>query len=152
MKDLALRPATSLQAQTLREEFYKSFLDYLDASPKTIETYSKAIKQFFKYLGELGISQPTREDILAYREALKADHKPSTVQNYIIALRLFFQWLELEGLYPDIAKHIKGAKLTREHKKDYLTSSQVKNILKKIDRKTEQGRRDFAIFSLMITG
>lgn len=152
MKDLALRPATSLQAQTLREEFYKSFLDYLDASPKTIETYSKAIKQFFKYLGELGISQPTREDILAYREALKADHKPSTVQNYIIALRLFFQWLELEGLYPDIAKHIKGAKLAREHKKDYLTSSQVKNILKKIDRKTEQGRRDFAIFSLMITG
>lgn len=152
MKDLAIRPATSLQAQTLREEFYKSFLDYLDASPKTIETYSKAIKQFFKYLGELGISQPTREDILAYREALKADHKPSTVQNYIIALRLFFQWLELEGLYPDIAKHIKGAKLTREHKKDYLTSSQVKNILKKIDRKTEQGRRDFAIFSLMITG
>lgn len=152
MKDLALRPATSLQAQTLREEFYKSFLDYLDASPKTIETYSKAIKQFFKYLGELGISQPTREDILAYREALKADHKPSTVQNYIIALRLFFQWLELEELYPDIAKHIKGAKLTREHKKDYLTSSQVKNILKKIDRKTEQGRRDFAIFSLMITG
>lgn len=152
MTDLAIRPATELQAQYISEDLYKSFLSYLDASPKTVETYSKAIRQLYRYLGENGISQPTREDIVAFREALREDHKPTTVQTYIIAVRLFFQWTAQEGLYPDVAQHIKGAKLTKEHKKDYLTSSQVKAILKKIRRTDAQGRRDFAIFALMVTG
>ena len=153
MDAIAIRETTSLQDQPqLSEALYLRFLDYLDASPKTIETYSKAIRQFLKYLEERGITQPQREDVLAYREALGVDHKPATVQSYIIAVRLFFQWLGLEGLYPDIAQHIKGAKLSKDHKKDYLTSSQVKAVLKTINRKTVQGRRDYAIFSLMVTG
>ena len=101
---------------------------------------------------ENGLSQPTREDILAYREDLKEDHKPSTVQSYIVAVRLFFQWTEQEGLYPNIAQHIKGAKISKEHKKDYLTSSQVKAVLAGIDTDTAQGRRDYAILALMVTG
>ena len=154
MTDLVIREATAtqLQSQTITEDLYRSFLSYLDASPKTVETYSKALRQLFRYLGEQGIAQPTRENIVAFREALRADHKPSTIQTYIIAIRLFFQWTAQEGLYPDVAQHIKGAKLTKEHKKDYLTSSQVKAILKKIDRSDAQGRRDFAIFALMVTG
>ena len=152
MTDLVIRQATELQAPSITEDLYKSFLSYLDASPKTVETYSKALRQLFRYFGEHGISKPSREDVLSFREALREDHKPSTVQTYIIAIRLFFQWTAQEGLYPDIAQHIKGAKLTKEHKKDYLTSSQVKAILKRIDRTDAQGRRDFAIFALMVTG
>ena len=106
MTDLVIREATGLQAQTITEDLYRSFLSYLDASPKTVETYSKALRQLFRYLGEQGIGQPTREDILAFREALKEDHKPSTIQTYIIAVRLFFQWTAQEGLYPDVAQHI----------------------------------------------
>lgn len=153
MTELATRqPEQGLRAQTINEELYKSFLSYLDASPKTVETYSRAIKQFFVYMEENGITQPTRDDVIGFRESLREDHKPTTIQNYITALRLFFQWTETAGLYPDISRHIKGAKLTTEHKKDYLTSSQVKAILKKIDRSNAQGRRDYAIFSLMVTG
>lgn len=152
MTDLVIRQATELQAPSITEDLYKSFLSYLDASPKTVETYSKALRQLFRYFGEHGISQPSREDVVSFREALREDHKPSTVQTYIIAIRLFFQWTAQEGLYPDVAQHIKGAKLTKEHKKDYLTSSQVKAILKRIDRTDAQGRRDFAIFALMVTG
>ena len=51
MTDLVIRQATELQAQTITEDLYKSFLSYLDASPKTVETYSKALRQLFKYLG-----------------------------------------------------------------------------------------------------
>lgn len=152
MTNLAIRPATGLQDQTISENLSRSFLSYLDASPKTIETYTKAIRQFYKYIGERGITQPTREDVIGYRDSLRDDHKPTTIQNYITALRLFFQWTEQAGLYPDIAKHIKGAKLTKEHKKDYLTSSQVKAILRRIDTSDAQGRRDFAIIALMVTG
>ncbi len=152
MTDLAIRQTTELQSRTLSEDLFQSFLSYLDASPKTVETYTKAIRQFYKYIEERGITQPAREDVIEYREALREDHKPTTVQNYITAVRLFFQWTETAGLYPNIAQHIKGAKLTKEHKKDYLTSSQVKAILRRIDTSDTQGRRDFAIIALMVTG
>lgn len=152
MTDLTIRQTTELQSMTLSEDLFQSFLSYLDASPKTVETYTKAIRQFYKYIEERGITQPAREDVIEYREALREDHKPTTVQNYITALRLFFQWTETAGLYPNIAQHIKGAKLTKEHKKDYLTSSQVKAILRRIDTSDTQGKRDFAIIALMVTG
>ena len=153
MEAVALRENTSLQAgQAVTEALYNSFLTYLDASPKTVQTYSRAIRQFMKYLALNGITQPAREDVVAFREELKADHKPTTIQNYITAVRLFFQWTAQANLYPDIAQHIKGAKLTKEHKKDYLTSSQVKNVLADMEKDTVQGRRDYAIFSLMVTG
>ncbi len=153
MEALAIRENTALQAgQIVNEDLYNRFISYLDASPKTIQTYSRAIRQFIKYLAENGIRQPAREDVIAFREDLKEGHKASTVQNYIIAVRLFFQWTEQEKLYPNIAQHIKGAKLSKDHKKDYLTSSQVKTVLGEMERNTIQGRRDYAIFALMVTG
>jgi len=133
-------------------DLFTSFIEYLDASPKTVETYTRAIRQFFKYVQEKGISQPTREDIIAYREYLKGSHKPTTVQNYIVAVRLFFQWTEQKGLYPNVAEHIKGAKLDKNHKKDYLTSRQVKKVLETAKKESLQGLRDYAILALMFTG
>jgi len=152
MDAIAIRDNTYLQAQAVTEDLYTRFISFLDASPKTVQTYTRAIRQFSKWLAERGISQPTREDVVAFREELKEGHKPSTVQSYIVAVRLFFQWTEQAGLYPNIAQHIKGAKLTKEHRKDYLTSSQVKSVLCDFDRSTPQGRRDYAIFTLMVTG
>ena len=153
MNAIAIKESTNLQAgQTFSTALYMRFINYLDASPKTVQTYSRAIRQFMKYMSDNGIAQPTREDILSYREYLKDGHKPTTVQNYITALRLFFQWAGQEGLYPDIAQHIKGAKLSKDHKKDYLTSSQIKHVLGTIERDTVQGRRDYALFALMVTG
>ena len=153
MNALTVQNNTALQASAqITEALYNRFIMYLDASPKTVETYSRAVRQFIKYIAERGITQPTREDVIAFREDLKTGHKPSTVQNYIIAVRLFFQWTEQEGLYPNVAQHVKGAKITKEHKKDYLASGQVKNVLAQIGRDTPQGRRDYAIFTLMVTG
>jgi len=139
--------------QTVGAELFTRFLAYLDATPKTIETYTRALSQLFNYFSLNGIRQPQREDIVAFREELKASgHKPTTVQNYITATKLFFKWTAQEGLYPNIAEHLKGAKLNRDHKKDYLTSRQVKEVLAGVDRSTEQGLRDYAILTLMITG
>lgn len=146
---------TALQtagAQVLTADLYTRYIEFLDASPKTIETYNRAIRQLARYLKENGITQPTRADLIAYRDALKVNHKPATVQNYITAIRLFFTWLEQAGLYPNIAQHLKGAKLSKEHKKDYLTGAQVYNVLSGIDTSTPQGRRDYAIALLMVTG
>lgn len=139
--------------QAITADLFSQFLAYIDATPKTVETYTKALKQLFKYLSLNGITHPQREDIIAFRDELKeSGHKPTTVQNYITAAKLFFSWTAQAGYYPNIADHIKGAKLNRDHKKDYLTSRQVKKVLAGIERNTLQGKRDYAILCLMITG
>ena len=154
MNELQVVPGSSIVAQnTVGAELFDRFINYLDASPKTIDTYTKALRQLFNYFSLNGIRQPQREDIIAFRDELKASgHKPTTIQNYITATKLFFSWTAQEGYYPNIADHLKGAKLNRDHKKDYLTSKQVKKVLASIDRTTLQGLRDYAMLALMITG
>lgn len=153
MNEITIREQSAIQAPVFTEDLFARFVGFIDAKPKTVETYTRAIRQLFAFFAARGITQPTREDILSYRDELKSSgHKPTTVQNYITAARLFFQWLEQERIYPNIAAHIKGAKLDKEHKKDYLTSRQVKTILGKVDRSSLQGLRDYAILALMITG
>ena len=155
MEGLTVINTTELTTrQELNEEVFKRWTAYIDASPKTVETYSKAIKQFFIYLQNSGITQPQREDIVAYREYLSQDHKPTTVQSYLAAVKLFFQWTESEKgrcHYPNIAERVQGAKLDTEHKKDYLTTKQANKFLGAIDRSTLKGKRDYAMLSLMIT-
>lgn len=145
--------AELMPAQDVSAELFTRFISYLDASPKTVETYTRALRQMFKYFSLNGIRQPQREDILAFRDDLKqAGLKPTTVQNYITAAKLFFKWTAQEGLYPNVAEHLKGAKLNRDHKKDYLTSRQVKEVLGGVERTTLKGLRDYAILALMVTG
>lgn len=147
--ELALTGSRGLTQQQGLEELNARFIAYLDAKASTIETYSKALRPFFSYMAANGINRPTRESVIAYRENLKATLKPSTVQTYITTVRLFFAWTAQEGLYPNVAEHLKGAKLDKNHKKDALTSSQARSILKGINRETLAGKRDYAIMALM---
>lgn len=142
---------SELTIQDLNQDLAASWIKYLDVKPKTAETYTRNIRPLFKYLQENGIAQPTREDILAFRDSLRETCKPATIQSYLAATRLFFQWTEQAKLYPNIATHIKGAKLTNEHRKDYLTSKQAANVLKTIDTSTLKGKRNYAIIALMLT-
>lgn len=151
MNELTVMNKAELRARELNGELFNRWTSYIDASPKTIDTYRKAIKQFFIYLQENGIRQPQREDIVAYREYLKEDRKPTTVQSYLAAVKLFFKWTEQEGFYPNIADRVKGAKIDTEHKKDYLTTKQVNKLLGTIDRSTLKGKRDYAMLSVMVT-
>lgn len=131
-------------------DLFPRFVSYLDAKPKTVETYSRAIRQLLRFFSDNGITAPTRDDLISYREYLRTNHKPTTVQNYLFAAKRFFGWMNAEGLYADIGKGVKGVKLDREHKKDYLSARQVKAILAGIDRTTETGLRDYALFALLV--
>ncbi len=162
MNQLAVTQGYQVQAQTITEDLYSRFIAYVDASSKSIDTYTINIRQFFKYLASHGITQPQREDILAYREWLKVtpieegNHKgrlrtPATVQGYITAVKLFFQWTEQERIYPNVANHIKGAKIDKGHKKDYLTSRQAKKVLATAKGEELTELRDYAMLALMLT-
>lgn len=129
---------------------FNRFVKYLDVSEKTLETYTRNLKQFWRFLQERGIECPTRQDVIDYRDALlESGKKASTVQAYLVVVKLFFGWTELEGIYPDVAKRVKGAKVSREHKKDYLTSKQFGAVLGGIDRDSLEGKRDYAMILTM---
>lgn len=139
-------------SQSNFEILFKRLVKFIDASPNTVRTYQTSLKQWFIYMQDNGITQPKLDDVRNYREKLRSDgKKPTTIQNYIIAVKQFFKWTDAEGIYPNIAQHIKGAKIGRNFKKDYLTGGQAKHVLDCIDRSTLIGKRDYAMLVLMLT-
>ena len=139
-------------SQEFSYNYFNDFISYCDATPKTIQTYTRALRQFSNWMQLNNIAQPTRTDVIAYREELKVNHKPSTVQAYIMAIKQFFNFTEVMGIYPNITLHLKGARIDKGHKKENLTTNQVKLLLNSIDTTTLKGLRDYAILLLMITG
>lgn len=122
------------------------FVAFIDATPNTLRTYKTSLKQWFKFTQEHNIQQPKPEDVKLYRKELQdAGKRATTVQNYIMAVKQFFKWTEEAGIYRDIAKHVKGVRISTEHKKDYLTSKQARKILLAIDRTSVKGERDYAM-------
>ena len=75
--------------------------------------------------------------------------KASTRANYFRTAKFFFKWLACEGLFPDISSNLKGVKVRADNtKKDAFSRSDLNNVLKKIDRSTITGLRDYAIIAL----
>lgn len=135
----------------ITENMLTSFVSYLDTAPTTALSYGKSLKVFFEYLQAKGISNPTREDLLAYRAELLAKDKATTTATYINALKQFFKWLDYKGIYKDITSHLKGAKVGHDHRKDPLTSDQARELLESIDTSTQEGARNFAIIFLCVS-
>lgn len=147
-----LATANALPAGKGLAAAYRDYTAFLDAAPRTVQTYAGNVRQFIKWTRQKGIQNPTRQDVISYRDELRERCRPSTVQGYITALRLFFKWTAQAGIYPDIAEHIKGAKLDTNHKKDYLSAAQIKGLLGSIDTQTAKGKRDYCMIALMVTG
>ncbi|EJO07991.1 tyrosine-type recombinase/integrase [Oenococcus oeni] len=148
MNNLIQQSQGTVPTVNVTPDLFTQFVAYIDASENTVKTYTRALK----WMQANGVQQPQRADVLAYKEQLKEDHKATTVQNYIIALRQFFNWTEAQRLYPNIAKGIKGAKMSNDFKKDYLSARQAATVLADIPENSERGLRDYAIISLMLTG
>ena len=149
-QELILQDNRAVVAGNLNNWLDRFFM-FIDVKAKSADTYKKATKQFMKYLAENGITEPTRDTVISWREYLRAEHKPTTIQLYLTAVKLFFTWLEQEGLYKNIANKVKGVKIQKGHKKDSLTSNQSKEVLSDIDTTTAKGKRDFAIVALLLT-
>ena len=149
---ITVAPSHSLAtANSFNEALYTRFIEFLDVKEKTAETYTKALKRLFKYFSDNGIGEPSRADIIAFRDELKATTKASTVKTYLTATRLFFRWLDQEGMYKNIADKVKGAKVEHGHKKDALTIDQVKDVLSTFSNDEATAKRNYAIFVLMVT-
>lgn len=132
----------------------ESYVKFLDVRSASVRTYANAVRQFVRWVDEKGIRNPDRLDVIAWREDMtKSGKKSATVQTYIVAVRLFFRWTSQEGLYPNIADHVKGVKVSRYHKKDPLTANQAAEVLHQVKQRGDLvGLRDYAIISTALAG
>lgn len=141
--------AGEIQTKELSGQSYQDYVAYIDASPKTVEAYTKALKHWYAWTKEKGIANPKRDDVLAYRNELSKTHTPATVHLYIVALRQCFDWMEVTGLYPNNpTKNVKTPHIESTHKRGYFTSSQCKRLL---TAAAAEGKRDYALMSLLLT-
>ena len=125
MKDLKISNERNLDFNSLKDQF----INYIDVSDKTIETYSGALRNFIKYMQRNNIKNPTRDNIIAYREYLKDNYEINSVNGIMIALRQFFKFLEYSNIYKNITENVKGIKVEEYHKWEYLTLEECKKVL-----------------------
>lgn len=137
---------------------FARFTDYADVKETTLKGYVTNIRQFAKWLSENGVTQPTREDVKAYKAELsQSGYKASTQAAYLRAVKQFFKWTASEGLYPNIADNIKGAKVRGDvHKRDDMTAHDLQRVFDTLEQSEaltpEQKARDRAILILAYQG
>lgn len=147
-----ITPAAGLQLGLIDE-----FIRYIDRGEKTTRTYIVNLRQFAAWLKYAGITSPTRQDIISYRQYLTEEHaaiqldpnspngwsyrtdangnrvivkcKPNTVKQYLQSVCQFFKWAASEGLYNNIAENIHAPKIKQgSHKKEALSAADVLTI------------------------
>lgn len=133
-----MKLTTSKKTMFNYNNLMRQYIDYIDVSKKTVETYQIALNQFNSYLQDNNIKQPTRQDVLTYREELKRYLKPTTVNSYMIALRNFFKFLDYSNLYENITENVKGVKLEQRHLKLGLSEEELERVLNACTNLKEQ--------------
>ena len=126
--------------------YTESFIKYLDVDDKTLKAYKVGIKCFMNYLQEHNIKQPTRDDIIGFRDMLREKYSSNTTNTYMIAVRSLFKYLSVHKIYENICVDIKGAKYSITPKKQVLTQEQAKEIYSSLT-----DLREKCLYSLLIT-
>lgn len=134
-----------------RGELVERFIRFAGVNEKSATTYKIALRQLRKYFSSSAIAMPTREDLEKWRDKLIAEKKSaSTIQLYLTAAKIFFRWLSQEGLYANIADHLKSrVKISHDHKKDALTRKQAGKLIGGVAGDSLKSKRDRAILALM---
>ena len=151
------------------EELVNSFAEYIDVKEQTRKGYGVALRAFFDWANDNGVTFPvTRDDILAYKSYLASPHprktrdgKPkkgstiiysaNTQARYFRVVKLLFAWAEDMDIQKNVARNVKGAKVKQGNMyRDPLTKDGAVTVLESIERDTETGKRDYALTCLGI--
>ena len=137
----------------LGENLIERFIRFAGVSESSQKTYAKCLRQMFRYLKADNVTEPNRETLIGWINLMKLGGKsPSTIQLYVSAAKIFFRWLAQEGIYANVADHLKtGLKPSHGHKKDCLTPEQCKKLVKGVAGNSIKAVRDHAILALMTT-
>ena len=147
---IAISGPQSMTTTIDRESLLDLFISSQDRKPTTLSLYRRTMGLFFDWIDRTGrnITTLTRPDLIEYKHSLEMEGKSGlTITSYLTSLRLFYQWMEAEGVYPNIAKVLNLPKRTKEFRHQPLRPQQAKELLTEVE---ESGNlRDIAIMNLL---
>jgi len=131
-------------------------------SPNTIQSYTETTRMFMTFCVEklqikrekLEMSQLSKDIVIDFLNYLETDRNASvsTRNQRRVALNTFFKYAQREHPgYISLCQQILSISRKEENKRtiEHLPLEAVEEILKQPDLKSPDGRRDFAILSLM---
>ena len=137
------------------EQLVKQYIQQLDRSSVTKESYYRILTNFIEYLHSIAIVSPTKEDVIVYKTYLKKEKSlsPNTIQKIVVVLRGFFQDLAANDIYPNIMLGIRGEKISKDFKRSALSIKEVKRLINRASKLAVdiEGKRNYAIVSLIAT-
>ena len=132
------------------DSLLKRFLSSQDIKPKSRETYSWAMTQYFRWLTETGrgLQGLTPADIVSFKShLLEKGLSQLTVSAYLTAVRQFYNWTEICLLYPNIARSVRAPRGKKGFKKMHLTPSEATELLEYLKTRSA---RDYALVNLIL--
>jgi len=129
------------------------YLNYIDLKENTIIGYKNILYGFAKFLEKRQVLEPTRNDLLAFKEHSLKHLGSASVQKYIVVLRGFFKHLKFKGVYEDISYQVRGCKVETTFKRMPLSIKDSIKLISKAKKKAvnEIGKRDYALVVLFLT-
>lgn len=128
-------------------------------SAKTEKAYSDAVYQFRIGLQSQGLDLDSPSSVIAplaqgFADTSTKDRSvsPATFNQRIAILSSFYEYaITMEVLEKNPIKKIEKRKVNNEHAAHALQDDEVTNGLESIDRSTGDGKRDYAMLSVMFT-
>ena len=132
---------------------YERFLtEEKKASPNTLSSYLRDVRQYLDWLGEEGISptQAVHADVEAYTRSMTARGKSAaTVTRSQASLKSFYSWMmEIGQISENPARGLSQTKVERKLP-HILTSREVEFFLEQPDPTDAKGCRDKAMLELL---
>jgi len=123
-------------------------------SEATRRAYSRSLKEFFHSVGQKHPSDVLPQDVLLWRDRLRAQRKkPATVAFKLAVVRSFFEYLRAAGavpLNPASTRLVSPPELSSEPAGRALTAKEVRYLLSGPDRGKPDGARDYALMLVML--
>lgn len=133
--------------ESLMEGFRQELLKKL--SPGTVRVGMTIIRQFLYFLEQSGITNATHitsENVLDFVRQKAPNHK-SSMSKLLRTMRKFICFLRSENIVDlDVGRFLGNAGRQRQKALPCFTDDEIRRIFAQIDRSTDKGRRDYAIF------
>ncbi len=147
---------TAVPFATKVPSFYAYMREERGLQPTTVKGYTYHLHRFEQYLEGLGLgdladlSPPVISGFITQRAATLA---PTSMKPLCTSLRVFLRYLFREQLVDrDLSKVIESPQAYRlAHLPRSITWADVKLTLDAVDRRSEVGKRDYAILLLLVT-
>jgi site-specific recombinase XerD len=135
------------------DELVREWITYSDVTEQSRKEYKISILVWFQFLATIGVKpeNAVKADTRRYKTYLSGKYAATSVNRHLSSVRLFYDYLRNNDYVTEnITEGLRNVKVGPQIRKEALTAEQAATLLNSINRYTLDGKRDYAIISLMI--